>query len=241
MFDKVIRNKYGYYTLKDVPTKPELEQYYAQKYYQESHGNYERNYSDEERRFIFNKISQKYMVIKKIVKNEFGSNLSFLDIGCGEGWALKFFKDLQWDVTGLDFSSYGCKTHNLECLQYVREGDIETNIDLLRQNNYRFHVIWLDNVLEHVLEPFELLDKCRELINEKGLIVIEVPNDFSQIQQHLYQNGLISRPFWVVSPDHISYFNKEGLISLCSDAGWDCKDLIGDYPIDLALFNERTN
>ena len=241
MFDGVIRNKYGYYTLKDVPTKQELEQYYAQKYYQEPEGSYQKNYSDQERKFIFNKISQKYIVIKNILTNETNSNLSFLDIGCGEGWALKFFKDHHWDISGLDFSSYGCKTQNPEYLKYVREGDIETNIDILRQNNLKFNVIWLDNVLEHVLNPFELLDKCRELINEKGLLVVEVPNDFSPIQQHLYQKGFIAKPFWVVRPDHISYFNKEGLISLCNDVGWGCEYLMGDYPIDLALFDERTN
>ncbi|MEK7097420.1 MAG: class I SAM-dependent methyltransferase, partial [Patescibacteria group bacterium] len=46
--------------------------------------------------------------------------------------------------------------------------------------------------------------------------------------------------FWV-TPDHLSYFNKEGLINLVKAAGWKNKFVMGDNPIDFNLLNENTN
>lgn len=72
-------------------------------------------------------------------------------------------------------------------------------------------------------------------------MIIEVPNDFSVVQKYLSENKYISRQFWVAEPDHISYFNREGLISICQKVGWECLYTMGDFPIELNLFNENTN
>ncbi len=68
-----------------------------------------------------------------------------------------------------------------------------------------------------------------------------MPNDFSVIQKYLYDKEYISEPFWIKKPDHISYFNKDGLIAICNEVGYEFKYIISDYPIDLNLFNENTN
>jgi 2-polyprenyl-3-methyl-5-hydroxy-6-metoxy-1,4-benzoquinol methylase len=242
MFEKVVRNNHGFYTLKKLPTPNELEQYYSDKYYQNPQGSYQVNYSPEEIKYFNNKIAQKYIVILELLNPKFGfEKPSFLDVGCGEGWALKFFKEKLWEIIGLDYSTYGCEKHNPDCSGHIKSGEINANIDLLIKEKSQFDVIWLDNILEHVLDPFALLVKCNKLIKDRGIIVIEVPNDFSMLQRYLFNNGNITDPFWVAIPDHISYFNQEGLISLCKEAGWACKHFIVDFPIDLNLFNENTN
>ena len=77
---------------------------------------------------------------------------SFLDIGCGEGWALKYFKESDWEVLGLDFSDYGCKSQNPEHIDFLKKGNIYDNIEILMRNPHQFDCILLDSVLEHVLE-----------------------------------------------------------------------------------------
>lgn len=52
---------------------------------------------------------------------------------------------------------------------------------------------------------------------------------------------MISRSFWIIKPDHISYFNHSGLTALCEDNGWECKNVLSDFPIDWNLFNSNTN
>jgi hypothetical protein len=73
------------------------------------------------------------------------------------------------------------------------------------------------------------------------VLVIEVPNDFSVLQNKLLKEGKIDRPFWVVNPDHISYFNYEGLKNLANACGWENKYSIADFPIDFNLANHNAN
>jgi hypothetical protein len=53
--------------------------------------------------------------------------------------------------------------------------------------------------------------------------------------------GQVDSEYWIALPDHLSYFNKEGLSNIAADANWRLLDLIADYPIDFALLNENTN
>lgn len=239
MHTAVKKNKYGFYELKDKPTPEALKKYYSEKYYQEARGSYQKRYEEEEIEYIYNKIAQRYEIIMGYYVKE-TVRRRFLDIGCGEGWSLKYFSDNSWDVTGLDFSEYGCQAQNPEMLKHIIIGDINENIDKI-EDREKFDVIWLDNVLEHVLEPLDLLKKCKKLIANKGMLVIDVPNDFSVIQRHLLERGHITKSFWIAVPDHISYFNQEGLVAICKEAGWSCGQIMGDFPIDIFLFNEDTN
>lgn len=241
VLNRVIKNNYGFYQLKNIPDAKELNEYYAQKYYQGAAGSYDSGYSPEELQYINNKIEQKYQVISKFLDINLSKQKRFLDIGCGEGWALKFYKEKSWDVLGLDYSEFGCLNHNPDCHKYMLIGDIYDNINKLLATGNKFDCIWLDNVLEHVIDPFKLLNNFKNLVTEQGIMVIEVPNDFSVVQKYLSENKYISKQFWIAEPDHISYFNRDGLISICEDAGWKCVYTMGDFPIDFNLFNENTD
>ncbi len=240
MFEKVYLNKYGFYELKNKPSNIDLEKYYKNTYYQQAKGTYEINYTQEELTYIKNKLEQKYKVIKEILINT-KDGLEFLDIGCGEGWSLNFFKGKNWKITGIDFSIHGCNRFNPQVIENLIEGDLYVNIDKLIEKRKKFDCIYLLNVLEHVLDPLILLNKCYELLSHNGVILVEVPNDFSRLQQYLINNNMIDKPFWVCVPDHISYFNMEGLINICNESRFSIKKVMSDFPIDFNLFNNNTN
>lgn len=145
------------------------------------------------------------------------------------------------NVSGIDFSDFGCKTHNPRVLSNLIVGDITQEMNKLVATNKKFDVIWLDNVLEHVAKPLVLLKSCKKLAKKNALLVIEVPNDFSKVQLQLLEMGYVPKPYWVIPPDHISYFNSKALNSLCKTQGWLNLDLIADFPIDFFLFNIHTN
>ena len=170
-----------------------------------------------------------------------GSSGSFLDIGCGEGWALDYFQRQGWEVLGLDFSSFSLEKFHPALRERLRTGDLYEEVQNLVATDQQFDVLWLDNVLEHVLEPADLLRQCRALIKPDGVLVVDVPNDFSALQQHLLDSGQIDRPFWIVLPDHLSYFNPTGLRNLAAATGWHTTKIIGDQPIDLNLLNPSAN
>ncbi len=241
LFRNVRKNKFGYFELKHKPNPKELEQYYIDKYYEQSRGNYRQSYSKDEIIFFKNKLDDKYLTIKELLGPMRREKFSFLDIGCGEGWALDYFRKKGFAVTGLDYSSSGTKTHNKRCLPFIRKGDIYEQIPSLIKEKQKFDVIFMEHTLEHVLNPFQLLGDCKKLLHNQGVIVVVVPNDFSILQLYLYKHGYVKSPFWIVIPDHISYFNKTGLEALVQAAGLRPERFTADFPVDINLLNKDTN
>ena len=166
---------------------------------------------------------------------------TFLDVGCGEGWALDYFQRQGWDVLGLDFSSFSLEQFHPGLRGRLRAGDLYDGLQELITEGRQFDELWLDNVLEHVIDPAGLLRRCRALTRPGGVLMVDVPNDFSPLQQHLLATGHIDRPFWVALPDHLSYFGAAGLRNLATATGWHTAKTLGDQPIDLNLFNPVTN
>jgi 2-polyprenyl-3-methyl-5-hydroxy-6-metoxy-1,4-benzoquinol methylase len=240
--DECIVNRFGYHELRNKPSADELKNYYADKYYQASLSSYSANYNEAERTYFKNKLEQKYLVADRYLLERKGLSRRFLDIGAGEGWALKFFQEKGWNCTGLDYSSHGCTTHNPECVPLLITGDIYDSMErLIASPQDRFDLILLDNVLEHVLDPSALLETLSKLGAPGCVLIIEVPNDFSELQIYALESGRISRPFWVAVPDHISYFNKDGLCALARENGWSERHIMADFPIDFNLFNQASN
>ncbi|ALW85910.1 hypothetical protein AUC43_12870 [Hymenobacter sedentarius] len=254
--DTLRLNEFGFYEIKHKPTPEELRDYYAQRYYQENLTTYQASYPPEELEHIEGKLKLRHWVLADL-RNQGTSDVeasaaeatdvaqlpagSFLDIGCGEGWALDYFQRQGWEVLGMDFSSFSLEKFHPALRERLRTGDLYEELEKLVAAGQQFDVLWLDNVLEHVLEPAELFRLCRALVKPNGVLMVDVPNDFSALQQHLLDGGHIDRPFWVVLPDHLSYFNQTGLRNLAQATGWHVSKAIADQPIDLNLLNPATN
>jgi 2-polyprenyl-3-methyl-5-hydroxy-6-metoxy-1,4-benzoquinol methylase len=238
--NEVVVNKFGFHQLLKIPSQKELNEFYANKYYQDNNALYLHEYSEDELCYLNNKIVQKAIIINQLMKPT-SPQPSLLDVGCGEGFTLSYFHRLGWEVLGIDFSEYGCKQHNPEMLPFFQAGDIYAKLEEILNDEKKYDCIWLDNVLEHVRDPEDLMTKLQQLAHEGTVLVIEVPNDFSVLQNKLLKEGKIDRPFWVVNPDHISYFNYEGLKNLANACGWENKYSIADFPIDFNLANHNAN
>lgn len=237
--DKLVKTKYGYYTVENPPSESELSDYYAKKYYQEARGSYEIEYDADEINYINNKIEQRAYILDKYL--QLNSSRTFLDIGCGEGWALNFFKQKGWEVLGLDYSSFGCEKFNPACMTNLIAGNVYKSITTLIEQKRKFDVVWVDNVLEHVINPEAIIQDFKKIISPNGILVVEVPNDFSILQNHVFNKGLIDNQYWVVIPDHLSYFSKVSLENLLNANGWQSITCLADYPIDWNLLNPNSN
>ena len=238
---EVVKNPVGFLEIQPKPTQDELKQYYAEQFYQQATGNYELEYSEEERRYFANKIAEKHAVLNTLIKPAASKTLSLLDVGCGEGWSLAYFKEQGWDVTGLDFSSYGCQKFNPQCSENLLAGDVYENVQKLVVEGRKFDCVWLLNLLEHVTDPIKLLEDLKVLVADDGVLMVQVPNDFSDVHQTLTRDGHITREFWVAPPTHLSYFNRDGLRAIMTHTRWTERFLMSDFWIELNLFNPHAN
>ncbi len=240
MVQRLKQHPIGYWEIASKPTVAELQAYYANKYYQEGKGSYELEYSKDELSYFRAKLEQRWFVLQKALSMH-GRSGRMLDVGCGEGYALSFFREKGWAVCGLDFSSAGVESKNPSCKDALLTGDI---FDLLNNEisaGKEYDIVWLQNVLEHVLDPVDLLQSLRKIVAKDGVAVVTVPNDCSITQQAALSRGHIDTAFWVAPPDHLSYFDKDSLKNIAEHTGWMCVQMLGDFPIDWFLFHPGSN
>lgn len=231
-------NPIGFMQLAEKPNAEQLAQYYADKYYQSEAGSYRHEYSQDELQYFEVKWRQRYEIVKQLLKRDVGK---LLDVGCGEGHILKFFHEAGWTVEGIDYSSAGLESINPAYGKFLSTGDIYELLNNRSKEARHYDVIWLQNVLEHVLEPVELLKFLKGLLTDDGVLVITVPNDESAYQKELYEKNYVTNEYWIAAPDHISYFNHESLKKIVEATGWQLQRLLADFPIDWYLANPRSN
>lgn len=236
-FQNIKQHPFGFYQVEDIPSAAELAEYYSQKYYQEAKGSYEVSYNTDE----INHIREKIRFRWSLVEHHFDGCGKLLDVGCGEGFTLAYFKKLGWKVKGLDFSTAGIEAQNPDVLQELLVGDVFANLAAQVARGETFEIIWLQNVLEHVIDPVGLMESLVPLLKKKGVLVVTVPNDFSELQLRALSDGKVNRPYWVAPPDHLSYFSAESLRRIGAETGWYCDELIADFPVDWFVYNKRAN
>jgi 2-polyprenyl-3-methyl-5-hydroxy-6-metoxy-1,4-benzoquinol methylase len=237
---KLKRHPLGFWEVADKPSEQELSDYYTNKYYQTERANYRKSYPDKELEVIRKKVSQRINKVEQL-RGGIQKLGRILDVGCGEGFALAEFQRRGWEVEGIDHSVEGLKRMNRRLLGYVEQGDVFELLERRIQNDKTYDVVWLNNVLEHVTDPLVLLKALRRLIADDGVLVVTVPNDFSELQERLLAEQEIGERFWVTLPDHPSYFTSDTLKEAAKATGWCCQNVLADFPIDMYLAHRGSN
>jgi 2-polyprenyl-3-methyl-5-hydroxy-6-metoxy-1,4-benzoquinol methylase len=229
---EIYQTEEGFSRAHPLPTKEELEEFYTNTYYQEGHGNYKDKYEPRKFNNILYKLHKKIILLRSLFIPE---PENFLDIGCGQGYALKTFSENGWDVTGIDYTNRTCMTHHPDMINKVVEGDI---YDVLESAG-KYQVVHADNVLEHVLDPYKFIELCKDALKPGGILIIDVPNENSIFHQWLMKEGILNDVFERKYPDHLSFFNLPGLRNLCKKYGL-AELFIGDFSITHMGFNGIT-
>jgi 2-polyprenyl-3-methyl-5-hydroxy-6-metoxy-1,4-benzoquinol methylase len=253
-YKELITTPFGFKVFREPPNQNELNSYYAENYYQNpvKTSTYQIDYSKEENierslkiqllyEFIHLHLSESLKFSNSDNSSESIQSKKFLDVGCGEGFVLKIFKDSGWEIMGVDYSTHGIKTKNPELESFIIQGDVYEELRLLKEKDCKFNVIFLGNILEHVLDPSALIDQLKRLLEKNGLLVITVPNDFSDLQKFLLSNNLVNEEYWIGYPDHLNYFNLDNLSKLLSDKNLPVIDQFSDFPIEWFLVNSNSN
>lgn len=120
-----------------------------------------------------------------------------LDVGCGLGDMLRY----RPDTDGVDINPNTvewCRNHGLSA--YLMQQD------KLPFSNATYDGVILDNVLEHIDTPMPLLAEIHRVIKSGGKLLVGVPG----------RRGYDS------DPDHKIFYDKVGLRSIVSNAGFSC-------------------
>jgi SAM-dependent methyltransferase len=143
-----------------------------------------------------------------------------LDVGCSGGYFLDCMQG--WECYGIELvSSYAQKAK----AKYGNNIYIGTLEDYECTPEY-FDVITLQNVLDHMPDPLQALNKCNVLLRPNGLIVVKV-HDF------LCLFGKLMGPkfYALIPPEHLVYFNKKNLTRALMLCGFEVEEYM--YLVEL--------
>jgi SAM-dependent methyltransferase len=144
------------------------------------------------------------------------SSGKLLDIGTWCGTLLSFMKDT-YSVVGCEISQPAAnyaKSLGLE----VRIGSFDS-IDFVPES---FDVITIIDVLEHLPQPREVLEKIYRLLKLNGVVYIKVPNIQSQINKQKFLRFLqLSSEGVCQNYIHINHFSHQSLSSVLLSLGFE--------------------
>jgi 2-polyprenyl-3-methyl-5-hydroxy-6-metoxy-1,4-benzoquinol methylase len=135
-----------------------------------------------------------------------------LDIGSGYGFFSKAALEQGFQVTAVN----PARAENRIFKQLNGFEPIPLFFEEVDFGSEKFDLVILSQVLEHLLDPFQVLVKIRHLIKPEGVIAIAVPN-----VDAILIKILKSRSSFLGLPEHIIHFSRKGLSAILQRAGFD--------------------
>ena len=148
-------------------------------------------------------IKRKYKLISKLIRSK-----KILDIGSGTGEFLGYMKIKRFDTYGVEIAKkareLSIKNHKL---------NVKSSLSSLDETNFDIITMW--HVLEHVYDLDGYMKRIKSLLNDKGIVIIAVPNHkcFDQKYYGKHWAG------WDV-PLHLWHFDKESMLKLSKKYGF---------------------
>ncbi|MEL0457066.1 class I SAM-dependent methyltransferase [Flavobacteriaceae bacterium SZ-1-7] len=145
---------------------------------------------------------------------------TIIDIGCGNGAFAEVLKEqTSAEVWGIEYMPNEAAVAK-EKLHKVYSGRCEDYIDDLPENY--FDVIYFNDVLEHLVDPYMVLKKIQSKLSDNGRIISSIPN----VRYHNTFMRLLVRKDWkyedfgVMDRTHLRFFTKKSILRMYLDLGY---------------------
>jgi len=148
------------------------------------------------------------------------SALRILDVGCASGQTGRYLKEYRSnpiEVVGVEYSEpIGALAR--EHLDQVYIGNVE-EIDLSFQDGY-FDCILYADVLEHLVDPWAVLQKHARLLSDDGCMIASIPNiAYYKVISMLKQNKWEYKDAGIMDRTHLRFFTYPSMVELFDQAG----------------------
>lgn len=135
-----------------------------------------------------------------------------LDIGTNDGTFLYYLQSQSLYPEGMEVNT-----------KAIKHGKEKYNVNIINGNfedygfNEKYDVITMLNVLEHVKNPRDILNKINSITLSKALLILELPNIFHTLASMSYG-------YWHhFHNSHNWFFDNKNIIKLVSEYGYDIK------------------
>lgn len=226
-FDLVKCEKCGVIFINPQPSFKELEEHYEKSYYSlETIKEFKDDKKIRLRKYLYNLYfnpENKNILMKILfypIKNYLRGtiikpNSKFLDVGSGSGQFLYEMKDFGMKLYGIEPGKFDKKNSEKHRLNIK-------NKDLISAKYAKesFDLITMNQVLEHVPNPSEIINELYRILNKKGTLIIAVPNKNSLAHKIFKENW-----YQLDIPRHLFHFSDKIITKELSKRGFKIKKI----------------
>src|SRR3970040_1993556 len=143
-----------------------------------------------------------------------------IDIGCGNGAFASLVKqknDAQvWGIELMEQEAILAET----VLDKVFIGNCEVHLEGLPENY--FDVIYFNDVLEHLVDPYSVLELLKSKLSAKGIIISSIPNVrfFRTFFRVLFSKDWRYEEYGVMDKTHLRFFTGKSIKKMYTDLGY---------------------
>ena len=165
------------------------------------------------------------------------NNARVLDLGCAQGRFGKILKKKDCTVIGIELDEKAAKcaqeTENYNKVYVADMTDTDTEAYQAVSKEEKFDVILMTDILEHIVEPTEMIKMYEKVLKEKGSILISVPN-FANIKVvlDLLNNQIAYSDVGILDNTHLKWYTKTSFVqwikqmnNVYEDINFDCEYL----------------
>jgi SAM-dependent methyltransferase len=128
------------------------------------------------------------------------------DLGCWVGFLLDEARLRGWEVVGVEPSDFAAAyARDVLGLPVIHDGLMEADL-----GEGAFDAVFLGDVIEHLPDPGEALDRVAALLRPGGVVALALPDAGSRLARTM------GKRWWSVIPTHVQYFTRESIARLLS-------------------------
>lgn len=149
-----------------------------------------------------------------------------LDVGCSNGsFASMIKQQFNCTVWGLEPDEDSAKNASL-LLDKVYNTVFDETVDFAGQ---KFDCIIFNDVLEHLVNPFNALELCKKHLTKDGVLVCSIPNIrfFDAIYHIVVQKDFKYVGAGIFDKTHLRFFTKKSMERMFLQAGYNVKSIEG--------------
>lgn len=157
-----------------------------------------------------------------------------LELGCGNaGFAALLKRQRTVHVTGVEPFAAAADVAATRVDRLLRAG-VEQALPLLQGE--LFDCIVLNDVLEHLVDPWAVLRDLRPLLAAGGALVASIPNVryLPVLKQYLLHGQWRYQQDGVLDRTHLRFFTRPSMAAMFDESGWSVERCEGLHPIPVS-------
>jgi len=164
-------------------------------------------------------------------------NGNLLEIGAGAGNTLVYAKKHSYaaSVYGIELCQVDNSFQNSNEIDNFIIGNIE-EMDLPYEDSF-FDVIICADVLEHLVNPYDIVKKMKRYLKDDGVFIASIPNirEISVMRDIFFKGNFKYADSGILDSTHLRFFCKKNMVNLFESNGYN----IDIFSSVLFLYNSK--